>query len=158
MTGDPVRLDKWLWAARLFKTRALAAEAIGGGRVDVNGSRAKPSRVVQAGDRIEVSGVPLRRTYVVRGLSGVRGPAAVARELYEETAESAAAVERLADERRLARETGLLAERGRRPTKRDRRRFESQQASARAGEVDRRSRERGRRRPGRDVDDDPDRG
>ena len=131
-----MRLDKWLWASRLFKTRALAAEAVGGGRVDVNGARVKPGRVVQVGDVIEVSGVPLRRTYVVRAVSGTRGPATVARELYEETAESLAAVERLADERRIAREAGLLADRGRKPTKRERRRFASQEASARAREVD----------------------
>jgi len=147
--AEPVRLDKWLWAARLFKTRALAAEAVGGGRVDVNGARAKPSRVVQVGDRIEVSGVPLRRTYVVRGLSGVRGPAPVARELYEETPESSEAAQRFAEQMRLARETGLIAERGRKPTKRERRRFESQDASARAKARERRG---GRPRDGGDLD------
>jgi ribosome-associated heat shock protein Hsp15 len=155
--SEPVRLDKWLWAARLFKTRALAAEAVGGGRVDVNGARSKPGRVVRAGDRIEVSGVPLRRTYVVRVVSGTRGPAAAARELYEETAESAAAAERLADERRIARETGLLAERGRKPTGRDRRRFESQRAAARSKDADRRAGWRRDRGGGNDLDPEPDR-
>ena len=148
--GEPVRLDKWLWAARLFKTRALAAEAAGGGCVDVNGLRAKPGRVVQVGDVIEVSGVPLRRTYVVRAVSGTRGSAAIARELYEETQESRAAFEQLADQRRIEREAGLVPERGRKPTKRERRRFESERASARAKEAGRGDGRRGRGGPEED--------
>lgn len=126
----PVRLDKWLWAARIFKTRALAAEAVNGGRVDVNGRRAKPSREVRVGDRLEVSTVPLRRVYVVDAVAAQRRPAVEAQLLYTETAGSAAAKERFDAERRLAQLP--RTERGGRPTKRDRRRFESQEESRRA--------------------------
>ena len=126
----PVRLDKWLWAARIFKTRALAAEAVNGGRVDVNGRRAKPSREVRVGDRLEVSTVPLRRVYVVRAIASHRRPAAEAQLLYEETEESRLAKDQFEAERRLAQVP--RTERGGRPTKRDRRRFESQEESRRA--------------------------
>jgi ribosome-associated heat shock protein Hsp15 len=119
----PVRLDRWLWAARLVKTRALAVEAIKGGRVDVNGDRAKPSRDVRPGDRIELASGPLRRCVVVRGTSVRRGPAGEAALLYEETPESLAARERLVAERRLAGATGTRG--GARPTKRDRRRLDA---------------------------------
>jgi ribosome-associated heat shock protein Hsp15 len=119
---EPVRVDRWLWAARLVKTRALAVEAIKGGRVDVNGERAKPSKDVRAGDRIEISSGSLRRTVIVRATSVRRGPASEAALLYEETEESRAARERLAAERRLAGATGRG---GARPTKRDRRRLDA---------------------------------
>jgi len=120
--GD-VRLDKWLWAARLLKTRGLAAEAVRGGRVHVDGERAKPSRAVRIGDRVELTkGEGLRIEVVVRGVSGRRGPAAVAAQLYEETPESRAARERHAAERRFAAPPAPVA--GGRPTKRDRRRLE----------------------------------
>jgi ribosome-associated heat shock protein Hsp15 len=125
---DPVRVDKWLWAARLVKTRALAVAAIKGGRVEVNGERAKPSKDVRPGDRIEIATGPLRRTVVVKGTSARRGPASEAALLYEETAESRAARERLAEERRLAGATGARG--GARPTKRDRRRLDAERASA----------------------------
>lgn len=121
--ADPVRVDKWLWAARLVKTRGLAAEAIKGGRVQVNGQRVKPSRDLRPGDRLEITLGPLRRTVVVRGLSEHRGPAASAGLLYEETVESVAAREREAAERKLAWPTG--GQDGGRPTKRDRRRFDA---------------------------------
>jgi ribosome-associated heat shock protein Hsp15 len=83
-----VRIDKWLWAARFFKTRALAAQAVGGGKVQVNGNRAKSSRIVQVGDTLRVRRGEVEFTMVVLGLSGSRGPATVARLLYAETEES----------------------------------------------------------------------
>ncbi len=91
-----VRLDKWLWAARFYKTRALAAEAIDGGKVDVNGDRAKRAKAVRAGDQIQLRQPPYAWHLVVRGLSERRGPASVAVTLYEETRESREARELLA--------------------------------------------------------------
>ena len=124
-----MRIDKWLWAARLFKTRALAVEAVSGGRVAVNGLQVKPSRPVRPGDRLEVTKGTVRMSVVVRGISARRGPAAAAALLYEETAESRAARERQAAERRLAEAPG--ADLGGRPTKRDRRRFDAAAAKRR---------------------------
>lgn len=121
---EPVRVDRWMWAARLVKTRALAVEAIKGGRVEVNGERAKPSKDVRPGDRIELATGPLRRTVVVRATSVRRGPASEAALLYEETPESREARERLAAELRAERAAGPKREGGR-PTKRDRRRLEA---------------------------------
>lgn len=115
-----VRLDKWLWAARFYKTRSLAAEEIGKGRVNVNGQPAKASREVRAGDIILLRQGAVQRTVAVRGLSHVRGPAPVAQALYEETADSVAARAAAAEQRRLAAEPALSIEQGR-PTKRDRR-------------------------------------
>jgi ribosome-associated heat shock protein Hsp15 len=125
-----VRIDKWLWAARLVKTRGLAATAIKGGRVDVNGQRAKPSKDVRPGDRIELKMSQGRRmTVVVRGLSERRGPAKEAVLLYDETAESREARERYIAE---ARAAGLSGPRGgERPTKRDRRRLEAMRTGQR---------------------------
>jgi ribosome-associated heat shock protein Hsp15 len=120
---ERIRIDKWLWAARLVKTRALAVDALKGGRVDVNGERAKPSREVRPGDRIEFATGRLRRSFVVRATAARRGPASEAALLYEETAESVAARERYAAELRLERSAG--AREGGRPTKRDRRRLEA---------------------------------
>ena len=120
--GEPVRVDKWLWAARLLKTRALAAEAVKGGRVHVNGSAVKPSRDLHPGDLLELTLGPRRLAVVVRATSERRGPAKEAALLYEETPESRAAREREAAQRRLVMPTG--PDRGPRPTKRDRRRFE----------------------------------
>jgi ribosome-associated heat shock protein Hsp15 len=94
--SDAVRLDKWLWAARFYKTRALAAEAIDGGKVDVNGDRAKRAKAVRAGDQIQLRQPPYAWHLVVRGLSERRGPASVAVTLYEETRESREARELLA--------------------------------------------------------------
>lgn len=122
MPSEPVRIDKWLWAARLVKTRGLGAEAVKGGRVQLNGQRTKPSKEVQAGDRIELSLGPVGRCVIVRGLAARRGPAAEAALLYEETAESLAARERHAAQRRLAGPPP--ANLGGRPTKRDRRRYD----------------------------------
>jgi ribosome-associated heat shock protein Hsp15 len=118
---EKVRLDKWLWAARFFKTRALAQEAIEGGKVHYNGERSKPGRLVQEGATIEVTQDPYRRTLVVRGLDERRGPASRARQLYEETPESIAAREALAEQRRfLAASAPAPAHR---PSKKDRRRI-----------------------------------
>jgi ribosome-associated heat shock protein Hsp15 len=119
---EPVRIDRWLWAARLAKTRPLAAEAVSGGRVHVNGAAVKPSRDVRPGDEIEVTVGQVRRTVVVRGTAVRRGPAAEAQLLYAETPASIAARERAAQDRRLAAQTA--PEPGGRPTKRDRRRME----------------------------------
>jgi ribosome-associated heat shock protein Hsp15 len=118
----PVRIDKWLWAARLLKTRALAAEAVKGGRVHVNGQPAKPAKDVKPGDRLEISIGQTRFTVDVAGTSERRGPAAEAGRLYEETPESRQARERVAEQRRLA--PAPAPDLGGRPTKRDRRRFE----------------------------------
>jgi len=82
---DVVRIDKWLWAARLYKSRSLAAEAIDLGRVRVDGERIKPAREARIGDRLEVVNGESRREFVVRALSSQRGPAPVAQQLYEET-------------------------------------------------------------------------
>ena len=118
---ERIRVDKWLWVARLVKTRALAAEAVKAGRVKVNGVTAKPSKEVGAGDRLELRTGPVRMDLLVAGVAPRRGPVSEAAGLYEETAESRAARERHAEERRLARQDGGE---GGRPTKRDRRRIE----------------------------------
>lgn len=87
---DDVRLDKWLWAARFFKTRAMATEAITGGRVHLNGQRVKPSRKVHVDDELSVTIGQVEKTVIVKGLSEKRGPAKIAQELYQETEESVA--------------------------------------------------------------------
>ncbi|MCW5636707.1 MAG: RNA-binding S4 domain-containing protein [Rubrivivax sp.] len=115
-----MRLDKWLWAARFYKTRALAAEAVARGRVEVNGQAAKPGRELKSGDRLRLRQGPDERIVDVRGLSTQRGPAAVAQALYAETPESLAARERAAELRRLAGGPAHAPGEGR-PTKRDRR-------------------------------------
>jgi ribosome-associated heat shock protein Hsp15 len=126
---EAVRIDKWLWAARFFKTRGAAADAVLGGRVHVNGTRVKPSKDVRVGDTVEVTIRALRRTVHVTGLGDKRGPASVAATLYEETPESIRAREQDALERRLARPPG--ADLGARPTKLDRRRLEALRRSER---------------------------
>jgi len=117
-----VRLDKWLWAARFFKTRSLAAEAIAGGKVQVNGDRAKRARPLQPGDEIRVRLGPYEHHIVVRALSDRRGPASAAAELYEERADSIAAREALALQLK-SLHAAFTPEKGR-PTKRDRREIE----------------------------------
>ena len=117
---ERLRIDKWLWAARFFKTRSLAAEEIGKNRVQVNGDVAKASREVKAGDTVTMRLGVQTRTVTVRGISGQRGPAPVAQLLYEETAESFAAQAALREQRRMGSEPALEIEQGR-PTKRDRR-------------------------------------
>lgn len=128
MDDEPLRVDKWLWVARLVKTRALAAEAVKGGRVRVNGVAAKPSKEVGPGDRLELRTGPVRMDVLVRGTAPRRGPAAEASQLYEETPESREARERHAEERRLARRDGAE---GGRPTKRERRLLDKARARRR---------------------------
>jgi ribosome-associated heat shock protein Hsp15 len=117
---ERLRIDKWLWAARFFKTRSLAAEEIGKNRIQVNGDVAKASREVKAGDTVTMRQGVQVRTVTVRGISGQRGPAPVAQQLYEETPESLAAQAAAREQRRLGSEPALAIEQGR-PTKRDRR-------------------------------------
>jgi ribosome-associated heat shock protein Hsp15 len=117
-----VRLDKWLWAARFFKTRSLAAQAIDGGKVDVNGERAKRARLVQAGDSVVLRRPPYEHHVIVRGLAEVRGPARAAAALFEETAASRQAREQLAYQLKHAPTLSFTG--GGRPTKRDRRAIE----------------------------------
>ena len=130
MVGMQVRVDRWLWAARLFKTRGAATEAAVGGRVHVNGTRVKPAKEIRAGDRLDVTVGGARRELVVLAVAEKRGPASVAATLYEETPESVARRERLAVERRVARPLG--ADLGARPTKRDRRRLDALRAQLRS--------------------------
>ena len=117
---EKMRIDKWLWAARFFKTRALAVEELGRGRVQVNGQSVKPAHDVKVGDRVDLRQGRLPRTVAVRGLSMQRGPAPVAQQLYEETAESLARREQLLEQMRLQPEPAASLTQGR-PTKRDRR-------------------------------------
>lgn len=117
---DTVRLDKWLWAARFFKTRSLATDEVDKGRVRVNEQPAKPARDVRIGDRLSILQSGITRVVVVRGLSDVRGPAPVAQQLYEETVESIRAREEAARNRRYLADPAQAIEQGR-PTKRDRR-------------------------------------
>jgi len=120
---EEVRIDKWLWAARFFKTRGAATEAVLGGRVQLNGARVKPAKEVRASDTVDVQVGQVRFTVVIRGVADKRGPASVAQTLYEETEESRAARERASAERRLAAPLG--ADLGARPTKQARRRLEA---------------------------------
>ncbi len=126
-----VRIDKWLWAARFYKTRGLATEAVTGGRVKVNGERVKPAKDVCAGDRVEVRVGDVEWAVVVTGLAGKRGPASAAAALYQETPESAKRREEHARERAAARAAGQLDVSGPRPTKQDRRRLDALRRGAR---------------------------
>jgi ribosome-associated heat shock protein Hsp15 len=126
---DHVRIDKWLWAARFFKSRRAATEAVLAGRVQLNGTRVKPAREVRVGDTLEIRRGFTQRTVVVAGLAERRGSAEVAAGLYDETPESVAAREQRALERRLARPLG--GDLGGRPTKQDRRRLEALRRSRR---------------------------
>ena len=118
-----VRIDKWLGAARFFKTRSLAADAVSGGKVLVGGERVKPAKLLQVGDEVRLRLGPYEHVVLVRALSERRGPATVAATLYEETAASRAARDKLADQLRMAPATFVYEEKGR-PTKRDRRDLE----------------------------------
>lgn len=120
---DRLRIDKWLWAARFYKTRSLAAEELDKGRVRINDIEAKPSREVKVGDTLTLRQGPVTRTVVVRGISSQRGGAPAAQLLYEETAESLAAKALQAEQRRLGQEPATSQTQGR-PTKRDRRDIE----------------------------------
>jgi ribosome-associated heat shock protein Hsp15 len=122
---QPVRVDRWLWAARLCKTRAIAVEAIKGGRVEVNGQAIKPSREVGPGDRLRISFGAVKIDVLIKATGVRRGSAADAALLYDETPESIAAREQIAAQRRADREAGpRYDDGGGRPTKRDRRRLE----------------------------------
>jgi ribosome-associated heat shock protein Hsp15 len=120
--SEAARLDKWLWAARFFKTRALAAEAIDGGKVHLNGERVKRSKGVKLGDEVRVRLGPYEHRVIVRLISDRRGPATVAATLYEELAESRATREALLERRRM--EVAAGAEDPGRPSKRDRRQID----------------------------------
>jgi ribosome-associated heat shock protein Hsp15 len=117
---ESVRIDKWLWAARFFKTRSAATDAVAGGHVHVGGARVKASRELRVGETVEIVQGRVRRTVVVTGLAERRGPAAVAATLYDETAESLEAREQLRMERQLTQPIF-----GARPTKLERRRLEA---------------------------------
>jgi ribosome-associated heat shock protein Hsp15 len=121
-----VRIDKWLWAARFFKTRGAATEAVLGGRVDVNGERVKPAKDIAVGDTVDVRVREVRWTVVVSGLADKRGSASLAAGLYDETSESLSAREQQRLAHKLSRPLG--ADLGARPTKRDRRRIEALRA------------------------------
>ena len=122
---DSVRIDKWLWAARFFKTRSAATDAVVGGHVRVAGNRVKPSRELRVGEQVEIVQGRARRTVIVADLADRRGPAAVAATLYEETAESLEAREELRLERQLTQPIF-----GARPTKLERRRLEALRKAA----------------------------
>lgn len=115
-----VRIDKWLWAARFYKTRSQATDAVEGGKVEVNGARVKPAKEVKVGDELRIRLGPYEHLVVVRALSDRRGPASVAQTLYEETPESIATREKLREDHRLAPAMFVYEEKGR-PTKKDRR-------------------------------------
>jgi ribosome-associated heat shock protein Hsp15 len=112
-----IRIDKWLWAARFFKTRSLASEAIDLGRVRIDGERVKPAREARIGEMLNVQIGDQRLEVVIRALSSQRGPASAARELYQETAESLARRERRSEQRAAEPAQSIKG----RPTKRDRR-------------------------------------
>ena len=118
-SGEEIRIDKWLWAARFFKTRALAAEAVAGGKIEVNGGRPKPSRIIRIGDQLSVRRGVYEWTVVVKAVARNRGPASVAQLLYEETEDSARKRENVSARLKLERppEFDLPG----RPSKRDRR-------------------------------------
>jgi ribosome-associated heat shock protein Hsp15 len=117
-----VRVDKWLWAARFFKTRSAAQQAIDGGRIKLNGERVKPAKTVSIGDRLSIHIGMYEWVVTVRALSDKRGPATEARELYEEDVESAAKRAEQVEKRKAYGHPG--ADREGRPTKRDRRQLE----------------------------------
>jgi ribosome-associated heat shock protein Hsp15 len=126
---EQVRIDKWLWAARFFKTRSLATDAVLAGHAQVNGARVKPSKDVRVGDDVELRIGTVTWSVAVTGLSDKRGSATLARTLYAETPESTKAREEQALQRKLARPLG--AELGERPTKQDRRRLDALRRSQR---------------------------
>ena len=127
MTGDKVRIDKWLWAARFFKTRSLATEAVTGGRVHMDGQRLKPAKEVRVGDLLEITIGETVFAVEVLGLADKRGPASQAQGLYQESEESRARRERQRELRRMAPPLGHDLQG--RPSKRDRRRLEAQRAA-----------------------------
>ncbi|WP_310611737.1 RNA-binding S4 domain-containing protein [Limnohabitans sp.] len=120
---DSLRIDKWLWAARFYKTRSLACDEVTKHRVQINGQDVKPAREVKVGDTLTVRQGNITKTIVVKGISAARGPAPVAQLLYEETPESMALRAKQAEQNRMAAEPAHSIEHGR-PTKRDRRQIE----------------------------------
>ena len=118
--SESMRIDKWLWCARFYKTRAIAVEAINKGHVRVNQASAKPGKEVRAGDTVELQQGNIPKTVVIATMARTRGPSPVAQTLYTETAESIAQRATLAEQRRLAPEPANALKDGR-PTKRDRR-------------------------------------
>jgi ribosome-associated heat shock protein Hsp15 len=120
---DSLRIDKWLWAARFYKTRSLACDEVTKHRVQINGQDVKPAREVKVGDTLTVRQGNITKTVQVKGISAARGPAPVAQLLYEETPESIALRAKLAEQNRMAAEPAHSIEHGR-PTKRDRRQIE----------------------------------
>ena len=120
---DSLRIDKWLWAARFYKTRSLACDEVTKHRVQINGQDVKPAREVKVGDTLTVRQGNITKTVQVKGISAARGPAPVAQLLYEETQESIALRAKLAEQNRMAAEPAHSIEHGR-PTKRDRRQIE----------------------------------
>ncbi|WP_029524008.1 RNA-binding S4 domain-containing protein [Polaromonas glacialis] len=125
---EKLRIDKWLWAARFYKTRSLAVEEIDKGRVRVNDLEAKPSREVKPGDTVTLRQGTVIRTVVVQGVSSQRGPAPVAQQLYEETEESLRLKAQAAEQRHLTSDPASSLEHGR-PTKRDRRSLDKAQGN-----------------------------
>ena len=118
---ETVRIDKWLWAARFYKTRSLASQAVNGGHVALGGNRVKPSREVRSGDQLVIRLGQLEYTVLVLAVSDKRGPAAVARSLYSETEDSVATRERQQEERKLLRQ--LTCQPDHRPDKHERRKI-----------------------------------
>ena len=121
--SDKVRIDKWLWAARFFKTRSLAVDAIGSGKILVNDERVKPAKTVQAGDTVSVRMGPYEHVVLVVALSERRGPATAAALLYQETAASTNARAKLSEQLRMAPAAFVFEDKGR-PSKKDRRDIE----------------------------------
>jgi len=124
--SEPVRIDKWLWAARFFKTRSMATDAVDGGKVRLNGERIKPARPLKVGDRLDIDNGATEWEVVVQGMADKRGSAAVAQTLYAETGQSIARRQEKAEQRKFFREPGETIKG--RPTKRDRRRLDRSKA------------------------------
>lgn len=122
MSDENVRIDKWLWAARFFKTRTLASDAVDGGKVRLNGDRVKPARSVKAGDLLEIDNGSAEWEVKVRAVSDKRGPASVAQTLYDETEASIERRQKDAERKKYFREPGAFIKG--RPTKRDRRKLD----------------------------------
>ena len=119
--ADTVRIDKWLWAARFFRTRSLAAQAVDTGKVEIDGIRPKPSRGVRVGDTVSIRKGPYEYVVEVLGISNKRGPAKVAADLYQETEASVAKRAEVAESLKVERATAVSFEGRGRPTKKDRR-------------------------------------
>ncbi len=117
-----LRVDKWLWAARFFKTRTLASDAVSGGKIKVNGAATKPAREIKVGDKLDIANGETRWVVTIRALSDKRGPAPEARLLYEETPDSITAREAARDSRQFVQDPA--ADLHGRPTKRDRRQID----------------------------------